>query len=366
MEALENRMNQMKKKKIVMVLPSLRVGGAEKLFVNIANRLDKKKYDVILIVFEKKGALRKIVNKEVTIQTLCYRSKIKKITNLILTICRIKPDITFSTVFNANTFCGIVNFFYKDCLYIGRETMVHSEVINNQNAITKFFVQAIYKYLISRLDIIIAQSEFMKSELNNLINRSDKKIYILSNPIDKQDIDYPIIENETKNLLSIGRLVPLKRTLLLLEIMKGLNSDYHLTIVGDGPEKSKVQNMIFKLNLQNRVTLCGELIEISDLYRKSDLLVVSSAYESYPNVIMEALSFGKRVVAFDVPGAIKEILTNPLRGKVVRNGDIATFRKTIEEITREDIDPERITETIENQSWKIYIEQLEKIFETRR
>lgn len=356
----------MEKKKVVFVVPSLRMGGAEKNAVNIMNRLDKQKYSVHLVLFEQTGSLLSEVGPNITVEELRSRNKVHKIVQLYKAVRSIKPAIVFSTVINANILAGIVSFFYRDCLYIGRETTVHSKLLERNTSIMKKVISLWYQLFISRLDTIIAQSQFMKKELIALFSLDPKKIVVLPNPINVDlESHFSAVEEKNKdviNLLSVGRLVPLKRMSLLLEVMHKLEDNYQLTIIGDGPEKGKLEESLRQMNLEERVILLGEIADPTTYYRNSDLFIVASAYDSYPNVIMEALSVGLRVVAFDVPGAINEILSEPIRGRLIVDNEIDQYVKAIKEECDKQYSSESVRESIEKQNWYQYINIIERLF----
>ncbi|MBO0454023.1 glycosyltransferase [Candidatus Enterococcus murrayae] len=356
----------MKKKKIIFVLPSLRMGGAEKNALNIMNRLDKRRYSVHLILFEKTGSLLNALDQEITIEELSAKNRVAKVINLYKKIGSIKPDIVFSAVINANILTGIVALFYKDCLYIGRETTVHSKLLEKNHFLMKKIIVLWYKLFISRLDKIIVQSQFMKDELISLFQLNVQKLIVLPNPVnkilDKQTSTKSDKTSDQIKLLSVGRLVPLKRTQLLLDVMSRLDNQYQLTIIGDGPEREELTSAIHKMNLADRVTLLGEVEDPTNYYNESDLLLVASEYDSYPNVIMEALSAGLRVIAFDVPGAIKEILTEPVRGRLIADNEMACYIEAIKEESQHSFSSERVKDSVSHQNWDQYIQKIERLF----
>lgn len=352
----------MNKKKIVFVVPSLRMGGAEKNAVNIMNRLDQKKYSIHLLLFEKTGSLLEEINPAIKMKELVSKNKMDKTIKLYREIRSIKPDIVFSTIINANILTGMVSIFYRDCLYIGRETTVHSKLLEKNKPFVKKIIALWYRLFISRLDIVIAQSQFMKNELTQLFKVKADKIIILSNPVDIKKSAKGSHFSGRKRLLSVGRLHSLKRPILLLNIFSHLDTSYELIILGEGAEKEGLKKEIQRLGIDDRVTLMGQCIDPTKYYREAAALLVTSEYDSYPNVMMEALASGTRVVAFDVPGAINEILNDPVKGILVPNNDIQAYQEAIEKIVVEAIPKVKVAATVKAQSWENYLDRLEEIF----
>jgi glycosyltransferase involved in cell wall biosynthesis len=97
--------------------------------------------------------------------------------------------------------------------------------------------------------------------------------------------------------------------------------DLRFQIVGDGPLRTELESIAHSKRLSpNVLRFCGELQELADLYRSSDILVLTSEYEGVPNVILEAMSHSLAVVATRV-GAVEEIL-NEGNGILVEPGDM--------------------------------------------
>lgn len=353
-----------KKKKILFILPSLRIGGAEKIGLNIINRLDQQRYEIVLILFQKAGPLLEQLSSSITLQEIAVTNKIAKLCSLIKALRQHQPQIVFSIMAHANILTGMASLFYRKALFIGRETTVHSKLLEGKSFYKRKLTRFFYQYFVSRLTIIIAQSAFMKQELITYFQLDGAKIVVLPNPVDRPTaLKNTVVEGSSiKRLLSVGRLHPLKRTALLLKILHRLDNSYQLTIVGDGPERKKIEETILDLDLTDRVKLTGSVLDPSSYYQESDVFMLASAYDSYPNVVLEAFAAGVRVVAFDVPGAISELLANPVRGTLVDNGDLAGYQTAIEMLSEESYSPTKVAATIQSQNWSEYIKKIEQIF----
>jgi glycosyltransferase involved in cell wall biosynthesis len=110
------------------------------------------------------------------------------------------------------------------------------------------------------------------------------------------------IPEDTILITFVGRLVPIKRPLRLVETMIELPEKYHLLVVGDGPEKKQIKHKVQQKNINSQVTLAGEVphTEALKIIKSSDILQLTSRNESYGAVVFEALSLGSHVVATPV------------------------------------------------------------------
>jgi glycosyltransferase involved in cell wall biosynthesis len=134
--------------------------------------------------------------------------------------------------------------------------------------------------------------------------------------------------NGSLRLLAVGRLVEKKGFHFLIAALAGLKIPFTLTIVGDGPERERLRQLIILNNLENRVVFHGSVThsELPHLYAETDVVVVPSIQDcsgdrdGLPNVVLEAMASGRAVVASDV-GAISSAITDNENGLLVLPAD---------------------------------------------
>ena len=138
-----------------------------------------------------------------------------------------------------------------------------------------------------------------------------------------------------KRFLAVGRFTPGHKGFDLLIQAFGLftknNSEWKLDIVGDGPEKEKLQQMITEQNLENRITLHPFTNNIQDYYSVASIYVLSSRWEGMPLVLVEAMSHGLPIVTSDIP-VCQEILGE--FGIYFENGNIRNLAQRLEDSTK--------------------------------
>jgi GalNAc-alpha-(1->4)-GalNAc-alpha-(1->3)-diNAcBac-PP-undecaprenol alpha-1,4-N-acetyl-D-galactosaminyltransferase len=172
---------------------------------------------------------------------------------------------------------------------------------------------------------------------NSLIKMGipEKKIRIIYNPLPSSmpSIFISLLKpnNTPKNyILGVGRLDKYKNFEKLIEAFSNLSdSNIHLVILGEGPERKKLENMILNKNLSDRIHLLGLVDDIWPWYRYAKCFVSSSLSESWGNVIVEAMSQGCPVVAFDCDFGPREIITDSLNGLLVKTNDVQSLSKAI-------------------------------------
>jgi glycosyltransferase involved in cell wall biosynthesis len=141
---------------------------------------------------------------------------------------------------------------------------------------------------------------------------------------------------EKKVLLIVGRLSREKDHLTLLEAIRQLPSDLavHLVVVGDGPERPRIEERVRQLNLGERVTLTGHQSSAEPWYGIADVAVLSSLSEGSPNALLEAMATGIPVVATAV-GGVPEIVTDGESALLVQPGDPGQMSEALARILTE-------------------------------
>lgn len=139
-----------------------------------------------------------------------------------------------------------------------------------------------------------------------------------------------------KEIVSVGRLNPLKRHDMLIEAFSRLPHeyrDYTLTIFGEGTYRTTLEKLIIKKNLQDRVRLLGVRPDVLEQIRMSALFVLSSDYEGMPNALLEAMALGLPCISTDCPcGGPRSVIENGVNGVLIPVGDVEALTEAITEI----------------------------------
>jgi len=168
----------------------------------------------------------------------------------------------------------------------------------------------------------------MKQSFLKEIKITDKKIVVIPNPVLKNEIIKNDTKSEIKKLIIVARLSKEKGLERLIDILKLLPEDYHLTIAGDGPLFDQVNLQIKNAQLEKRVNVLGQVNNVSNLIANHDLMVLSSYTEGFPNAVLEALGVGLPVVSFRV-GGIADLIVENHNGFILEQNDKKGFAEKI-------------------------------------
>ncbi len=336
------------KKKIYFIVPSMRGGGSERVISILVNNLDRTKYDVSLVLLQKEGRYLDDLASDVKIIDLNAKRARYSIFKIVKILMDDKPDIVFSTLGHLNLLISMLRFFFpKSMKFIARESSIVS-VNNNQEKFPKVF-DFLYRKFYDNFDLIISQSHCMKNDLVNNYDIVEDKIKVINNPVDIDKItklmqtDEILFDKNKINLLSVGRLNAVKGYDLLFQSLAKLDDKYHLTILGEGAQKESLLKLSLDLGIQNRVIFKGFESNPYKYMAQANLMVLSSRYEGFPNVVLEANACGTPVVAFNCSGGTGEIIEDGVNGFLVACGDVNLLAKRIDEAVVFEWDKEKVS-----------------------
>lgn len=326
-------------KKLFFYLPTMEVGGAERNFLKLMNFYNKKGYEVCLILNKKKGKLLNDLEKNIKVINLNINRTFKAIFLLRKLILTNKPDIFFSSLTHCNIALIYANVFslFKTKTYVKecnnfKFQLKYGFLLNH---LYIFFISISYKFT-SKL---ISVSNSLKKQLCNILFINPNKIFTIYNSIDCFEIKRKskehyknIFNNNHKTIISVGKLKKQKNFVNLIKAFDFLNAKgkkINLIIVGSGPEKKRLQQLISMFKLSERVKIISETLNPYKYMINSELYVLSSDYEGNPNVILEALCLQMKIVSTNCDFGPSEILKNGKYGTLVKTNNYQDLAKGI-------------------------------------
>lgn len=333
----------MKKKiQILFIVPSMNGGGAEKVISTLLQYMNADLFQISLVLLVKEGVFLKDIPSHVSLIDLNVKRVRYALGKIIKVIIKTKPDIVFSTLGHLNLAISMLIPLLKirmkkKIIYIARESNTVS-VINQQEKYT-IIMNLLYKYYYSHFDYIIAQAEYMKNDLIENYNLDKNKIQVIYNPVDIEKIN--VLANKVRtnvfasnkiNLLAVGRLSYQKGFDILLKALIYLDERFFLTILGTGNEYENLKEQIIFANLEHKVCLKGFEDNPYPYMKQADILILSSRFEGFPNVVLESNACNTPVIAFNCPGGIEEIIISSENGWLVECGNYKELAKTLNTI----------------------------------
>jgi len=211
----------------------------------------------------------------------------------------------------------------------------------------------------------------MKDDLVRNLKINESKIVKINNPVDFDSIEKKEIANislpfsaNSKNVLAIGNLSHRKGFDNLLRVFEFLKTEnIHLYLIGDGQDREKL--LAQKENLQlDKVHFLGTVTNPYPYLKNCDLFVLSSRYEGFPNVLLEAGACGTFSLSNNCKGGINEIIQPNINGKIADIENYSHFAKEIKTALSEIHDKNAIKNSIKSRfSKETIISQYEQVFD---
>ena len=309
------------KKKLCVIIPSLGGGGAERVAFYLLNNVDIKIFDVsVIVIYKNKGDYIINLRKEVK-RIFLEKNKIRySLFSLYKILKKENPDIIINFSFELMMLIGvfIIPFFSK-IYFINRQI----NILGMQKF--NYFKKKLLKIAYKNFDKIITQSRDMTEDLLKNIEISKDKIIEINNPVDIKGIEELSNQNieiefnkKNNNILCVGRLTFQKGFDLIIKIIPLLNDkNIKLYILGDGEDREKLRKLIKNLNLEEQIFLLGRKHNPYIYMKSADLFILSSRYEGFPNVLIEAGACGLYSVCNNCLGGINEIINENINGNIV-------------------------------------------------
>jgi glycosyltransferase involved in cell wall biosynthesis len=163
--------------------------------------------------------------------------------------------------------------------------------------------------------------------------------------VSKRAIEQERLMGSAPTVIAIGRLVPQKGFDLLLPAFAGVAKrfpEWRLVILGEGPERSKLEGMRDNYGLQGRVTFPGTLPVTERLLERARVFVLSSRYEGFPNALLEAMAAGLAVISFDCPTGPRELIENGKNGVLVPPDQVVSLEASLLELVSDPLKRQRL------------------------
>ncbi|KFF21748.1 glycosyltransferase [Chryseobacterium sp. JM1] len=353
----------MKKISVIFILPDLETGGAERIVTTIANHLSRDLFEPKILLLRKQGGYLNFLKKDVEIIDINTERIRHSLKPILGEIYRRKPDIVFSGFGEVNAYLALFIRLFPRTKFIARETNVVTQHVTRKEI--KFFYNFYNNY-----QKIIAQSDDMMNDLVDNFNIKKKKIVKINNPVDFDFINEKLaistkpdcFKYNYKNVVAIGNLSSRKGFDNLLKVFSRLkNENILLHILGNGKDKDVLLQMKDFLGLKN-VIFHGKKDNPYQYLKYADLFILSSRYEGFPNVLLEAGACGTYSLANNCPGGINEIIQHQINGEVSNIEEYEDFSQKIMKVLQGNYNRDAIKNSIRSRFSKdIILDKYEKV-----
>jgi glycosyltransferase involved in cell wall biosynthesis len=348
--------------KICLVNTNRAWGGGEKWHCETALELKRRGHDVTMAVYRDSHLFKK-VSKE--LRTVVFSIGKLSFLNptLFLHLKRFFRQEKFDAVIL--NLPADVKAFAKPAYTAGVRKVIYRRGMNHPikaSAINRYFYT-------NYLTDIIANSQDVKKSVFKNIRELESKITVIPNGV---TIDQSIVHTPARKpqllIGNLGRLVEQKGQEDLIELgtlLRMDNQDFHIYIGGEGNQRQKLESAIEEKDLEEYVTLLGE-VSPEDFFPKIDYFVFPSRFEGFSNAILEAMQYGKPVFCYDV-ASNTEIIENGKNGFVFEPFKVSGIKEKLLELRNDEahyrtVQNEGLKRLKERYTFTKTIDQLEELF----
>lgn len=332
--------------RIVVVVPSLRGGGAEQVAAALSRAWAQAGHAVTVVVFDAAGACYEVGG---TLRPLDRPARPGALAKALTAFGRVgaladvlrelNPDVVISFMESAN-FPAILA-----CAATGRLGRL-TVSIHTDPARFPGYGRTMIRHLYRLPHRVVAVSRGVATGLAGLGVPADRLVTI-PNPVDLAQADAARnmpAPGDRPFVLGVGRLVPLKGFDRLIaafaEVAPAVDAD--LLILGEGPERAALEAQVAALGLEGRVRLPGRHPDPFAVMGQAQVFVSASRLEGWGNALVEAMAMGRPVVAFDCPVGPGEILADPAHGVLLPDGDVQALAATLRRLLADPVERERL------------------------
>lgn len=317
-------------RKILHIIDTLSVGGAEKLLVGIINGLDGYEHHVILLMSPEK------LRPEITVPHHFLNLECRSFNHFFLKINivknyikRYKIDLVHSHLYYANVLARLAT--PRDIRLINSIHAISSLASYKLNRLTLYVEKLTYK----KRHEIIGVSYSVLEDFNKWVGKKGRQ-EVIYNFIDEKYFNKASGQNTISKplkLVTVGNLRYQKNHRYLIEAFKKINGLAILDIYGEGHLRSELQAEIDKFNLPIR--LCGVRHDLEKILPQYDTFVMSSFYEGQPVALLEATAIGLPAMLSDIP-VLREVAGDD--AVYFDINDTSSFVEAVQRLVNERVD----------------------------
>ncbi len=358
--------------KLAFYIGSLHKGGAERVFVNLAEYFQNKGYEIIMVTqyrkeeeYELADGIRRIIS-DITPEetgTDRVRNFYRRLKKLHLIWKKEQPDLVLSCA-GKNNFMTIVTTMFTRTKPV--VSVVGEAKEEYPGRLMRFLANLLFPFAAGVILQTERSGEFFST-------RVSKMAVILPNSLNPLFMRERFRGEREKRIVSVGRLDANKNHEMMIRAFAGLADrypDYTLTIYGEGELREALEKLIASLGMKNRIFLPGVIPDVADQIGRASLFLLVSYSEGVSNALIEAMALGLPVIATDVPGGgTQELIRHGVDGWVIPTGDEAALTKAMDMLLsdreladrlgerahriQERLAPERV-----NGQWQAYFERI--------
>tara|TARA_B110000967_G_C18826405_1_gene531646 strand:+ start:326 stop:1468 length:1143 start_codon:yes stop_codon:yes gene_type:complete len=339
---LKNIFKMKKKIKLVFFHPYSYLGGADNSLFRLISNLNLDQFSITFISLNN-SYLKNILDRRISFERI-------KVSRTIFSMIKFRKLIQSYNVnkkyekviiISNQNFANIITFFTTfnikgiKTILVDRNHIDELNFYNNyKEKLKKILIKFLIKFTYPKADLIIGISTKLSRDLSVLTKTKVKTVYSPSfdKSIIKKAKQNIILSNQYKYIINVSRFSKRKdheTTLKAFQIVSNKIQKVKLILIGYGPEYKKIISMAKDLNIYNKMIIINKTYNPYSYIKRSKILISTSVYEGFPNVLVESLTIGTPVISTNMNAGASEILLNGKGGELIKIGDYNNLSKKI-------------------------------------
>ncbi|MDH4100946.1 MAG: glycosyltransferase [Nitrospirota bacterium] len=329
------------KTRILYVITSSGIGGAEKQLYELVNRLDKDRFEPFVCSLKPLGGIGEMLKNEgIAIFSLDMPDvggirgmgvTMRSIYRLLMLTVSLSPHLIHTWLFRANQVGRFIGWV-QDVPVVSsiRVQEVEKGYHHTCDGKTSFMVDHYTAVSDEVRDFTIQKSKLKPEKITTIVNGIDMTPFDITTP-DAALAGQLGIQPGDRVLTTVGRLNRQKGLPVLLQAFKGVLDtvpEARLLVVGEGEELEPLKTMAREMGIEQRVLFPGLRRDIPAILARTEVFVLPSLWEGMPNAVLEAMATGRPVVATRV-GGVSELMVEGETGVIVPPSDAPALQQAI-------------------------------------
>ena len=338
---------------ISILLPDLTGGGAERVNLDLAQEFVRAGHDVEFVLMQARGELLEEARASFSVVNLAT----PRARSLPLALARYlrqrRPDALIAAMWPLTAIAPLAQRLSgHSCKVLVSEHGILSAQYRDWGRFHRLLLRLSTSLGYRNVDYRIGVSAGVAADMAALSGISKDAFEVIYNPVPPRAEPKPAALDIADRLwsgqsgariLTVGRMKAVKNHPLLLRAFALLDRpDARLMFVGEGDRREALLSLAHKLGVTDRVIFAGFHPDPTPFYKTADLFVLSSNYEGFGNVIVEAMACGTKLVSTDCPSGPAEILENGRYGQLTKVGDAEALSRAIADALEQPHDPDAL------------------------
>lgn len=342
----------MLKKKISLFAPNLSGGGAERIISILAENFYKQGFTVDLLLGKAEGPYLKNIPPPVKVIDFDCSRLLFALPKLAAYLRKQKPDVLFTSQMHSSTIAlWAIKISGVDTKVILRQPTMLWPAYEKKSLGSSFRKKVLLWTAKKWAYKVVATSQVMAEEFISKSKISPEKVVVIYNPLPvpeiRQKSDKPLTHSwlqvgQPPLILAVGRLAHVKDFNTLIEAFALVRNevDARLVILGEGPLRAELEQLISRLGLGEYVQMPGFADNPYQYMKRSKVFVMSSLWEGFPNSMIEAMACGTHIISTNCDGGAAEILEDGKWGQLVPVQNPKYMAKSIVYVLKSDGKPD--------------------------